>query len=310
VPALSQTRAYLALVIVVILWGSYPAMAKLAMRDFPPFFLAAARSVIASAFLALLLARAGADTVRGITPAALRAFLVLAVVGIWGSTQWTYVAIHYTSASNAVILQAAVPVLVTLTARFYLGERLRPDQWAGVAVSALGVLLVVTRGHLAAIRPEELRAGDFINLAALCGWSAYTVYGKQVLASYSPALATTAAYVLGTLLVLPTAVVAAPYFPPPRLGSATAWLVVLYQAILGAVAHLWWYKAVQAVGASRAAVFMNLQPVTGLLLAVTLLGERAGVATLIGGVFVLVGVALTTRGRTGGAAGPPARATT
>jgi len=57
VPPLSQTRAYGALVAIVALWGSYPATAKLALQDFPPFFLAAVRCSVASFFLAWLLAR-------------------------------------------------------------------------------------------------------------------------------------------------------------------------------------------------------------------------------------------------------------
>ncbi len=293
-PGASQTRAYLALLIIVTLWGSYPATAKLALQDFPPFFLAAVRCTLASTFLVLLLVRAGPDAGRDITPAALRAFLILGIAGIWGSTQITYVAIYYTTASNAALLQSATPVIVAVAARLFLGERLAARQWLGVAVSAAGVLLVITDGRLAAIRPRELRAGDFINLLGLCGWSAYTVYGKRVLATFSPALATTGAYVLGTLLIIPTAVVAAPFFPAPRLGSATAWGVVFYQGLIGAVAHVWWYKAVQVVGPSRSAMFMNVQPVVGVLLATALLAGRIGPWQVGGGVLVLSGVALTT----------------
>jgi len=295
VPGAGQTRAYVALLLIVTLWGSYPATAKLALQDFPPFFLAAVRCALASAFLVALLLRSGAETFRGLGAPALWAFLVLAVTGIWGSTQFTYLAIHHTTASSAAILQAATPVVVALGARLYLGERLGAPQWLGIGVSALGVLLVVTRGRLALLRLEELRAGDFIALASIGGWSAYTVYGKRVLASASPALATTAAYVLGTAMIVATAAVTAPLFPAPRLGSAVAWGVVLYQGLVGAVAHVWWYRAVDAVGPSRAAIFMNLQPVVGVALATAMLAERIGLWEIAGGALVLAGVALTTR---------------
>jgi drug/metabolite transporter (DMT)-like permease len=294
VPALSQSRAYVALLLIVALWGSYPAMAKLALADIPPVILAAIRCAIASAFLAVLLARQGAGAMGEITPAAVRAFAVLALTGIAGSTQLSYLSLYYTTAGNVVILQVATPVMVALGARVYLGDRLTRLQWLGVALSACGVLLVITRGRLAGLRPEELRAGDFINLAGMVGWSAYTVYGKRVLATYSPALATTAAYVLGTLVLIPLAVVTAPLFPAPRLGSALAWGVILYQALLGAVAHVWWYRTVDVVGPSLAAVFMNLQPVVGLALAAILLAEGIGVWQIAGGLLVLAGVALTT----------------
>ena len=294
-PALSQTRAYGALVAIAALWGSYPATGKLALQDFPPFFLAAVRCTVASCFLAWLLTRAGADALRGLSPRAVRVFLVLGFAGIWASTQWSYVAYYYTTAGNAVILQAASPVMVALTARVYLGERLRPVQWAGAAVSAFGVLLVVTKGRLAALRLEELHGGDFITLATLMGWSVYTVYGKRVLGTLSPALATTGAYLVGTMMILPTALVVAPLYPAPRLSSSTAWAVVLYQGLIGAVAHVWWYRAVEVVGPSRSAVFMNLQPLVGIGLAAALLGEGIGLWQIFGTACVLAGVALTTR---------------
>ena len=279
----------------VALWGSYPATTKLALVDFPPFFLAAVRCTAASCFLLVLLARSSSDTIRGLGPGAARVFLLLGAAGIWGSMQFTYLAIYNTTAGNAVILQAATPVIVVLIARFYLGERLLAVQWLGVAASMLGVLLVITRGPFALLQPTELHSGDFITLLSLCCWAVYTVYGKRVLASYSPLLATTAAYIMGTLLILPTAAITAPLFPTPRLASLTAWTIVFYQGILGAVAHIWWYEAVLVVGPSQAAIFTNLQPIIGIVLAPLLLGEQIGIWHVIGTLFVLAGVGLTTR---------------
>jgi drug/metabolite transporter (DMT)-like permease len=97
-------------------------------------------------------------------------------------------------------------------------------------------------------------------------------------------------------MLVPLAVLTAPLFPPPRFTAVTAWIVVLYQAVTGAVAHVWWYKAVARIGASRSAIFQNLTPVVGVLLATTLLREPLESWVVIGGSFVLVGVALTTSG--------------
>ncbi|HEY3064422.1 MAG TPA: DMT family transporter [Methylomirabilota bacterium] len=303
-PGASQTRAYAALLLIVGLWGSFPATGKLALVDFPPAFLTLVRIAIASVFLCVMLVRAGEREMRAVTPTALRVFFVLALTGIWGSTQLSYLGYYFTTAANAVVLQAAAPVMVALGARAYLGERLRRVQQVGVLVSTLGVFLVITEGRLAALRLQELRAGDFITIAGLLGWTAYTVYGKRVLTSYSPLLATTGAYVIGTLLLIPTAVVAAPLFPSPRLTSAVAWAVVVYQALFGAVAHIWWYRAMDVVGPSRAAMFMNLQPLVGLALAAVLVGEDIGGWQLAGVGCILGGVALTTRAA---GPGPPAR---
>ena len=294
----SHARAYVALLVIAVLWASYPAAIKLALRDMPPLVLAALRCTMASLFLVTILLRSGADTTRALAPGALRAFFVLGVVGIYVSTQGSYLAIALSTASNIILLQAASPVMVSLGARFYLGERLHRMQWLGVAVSASGVLLVITNGRLLRLRPEDVHAGDVLNLVTLAGWSAFTVYSKRVLASYTPAMVTTGAYIAGTLLIIPTAIVTAPLFPAPRFGSPVAWMVVVYQAVFGAVAHVLWSRAIHVVGPSRASVFMNVQPVIGLVLAALLLREQIGFWQLTGGGFVLAGVALTTRART------------
>jgi drug/metabolite transporter (DMT)-like permease len=298
VPRLSQTRAYVALFLIASLWGTFPATAKLALTDIPPTLMTAIRCAIAAAFLAVLLLRSAAETTRALTAEAVRAFFVLGVSGLVVSTQISYWGIYTTSAANAAILQAAAPVMVALGARLYLGERLRRLQRVGVTVSTLGVLLVVTQGRLADLSPEALRLGDFLTLLALVGWTVYTVFGKRVLAGHSPVLTTTAAYVCGTLVLVPLAIVTAPLTPPPRLGSALAWAVLLYHALPGAVAHFWWYAAVERVGPSRAAIFMNVTPVVGIGMAGVLIGEEIGRWQIGGAVMVLAGVALTTGGRT------------
>jgi drug/metabolite transporter (DMT)-like permease len=295
VPGAGQTQAYLALTLISALWGSYPAFAKLALAHFPPYVLVALRCSLASAFLTVLLFRRGWDEFRELRWTDLRTFAFLGFTGLFVSTGGTYLGIALSTAANAAILQAATPVMVALGARFYLKERLRRRQWAGVAASMAGVLLVIARGSWRTIAHLELLPGDFILMVSQVGWSAYTIYGKQVLAVHSPVVATTASYILGSAMLIPMMAVAAPFFPRPDFTSQTAWLVVFYQAFLGAVAHVWWYEGVRAVGPSRAAIFLNLQPVVGVLLAWAMLHEAIAWPEVAGGLLVLLGVALTTR---------------
>ena len=290
---MSAARAVLLLVLIVSIWASYPALGKLALRDAPPFLVALLRCSLASVFLVVMLLRTSAAPLHGVTPRAMRAFFFLGLSGYWLSTQFSYLGYYFTTAANAVLLQAVTPVMVALGARVYLGERLERVQQLGIAVSMFGVLVVITNGRLALLRPEEIRPGDLITLIGLTGWAAYTVYGKRVMREHSPELATTAAYVLGTLLMVPTAVATAALFPPPRLASPVLWTIVVVQAVVGALAHVWWYRAINVVGPSTAAIFLNLQPVFGVLLAWLVLGETIGTWQVIGGALVIAGVVLT-----------------
>ena len=296
-PPLRLTSAYAALFLIAALWGTFPVTGKLALRDFSPFVLATLRCVIASGFLVASLVRSGAAPVSPLTGDVLRTFCVLGLLGLVCSMLVSYLGVATTTAANATLLQAATPVMVALGAHVVLGERLRPLQWLGIAVSGLGVLLVVTDGRLTALTVRDLRLGDFLTLLSLTSWTGYTIYGKRVLERLSPEVATTGAYVCGTLMLIPFAVLTAPLFPAPRFTSVTAWMVVLYQAVTGAIAHVWWYKAVERIGASRSAIFQNLTPVVGVLLAITLLREPLDPWVVIGGAFVLAGVALTTSRR-------------
>jgi drug/metabolite transporter (DMT)-like permease len=306
-PDAGHARAYVALMLVVTLWGSYPAFAKIALAHFPPFVLVGLRTSLASAFLVAMLLRRGQDRFRALGWSDLGQFAFLGFAGLFVSTGGTYLGIAFTTASSAVILQAATPVMVALGSRVYLGERLRPLQWAGVCCSTLGVLLVITKGSWRAVAHLDLLPGDFILLVSQVGWSAYTIYGKRVLAEHDPELATTAAYVLGSLMLLPVALITAPLFPRPDLTSASAWAVVGYQAFLGAVAHIWWYEAIKLVGPSRSAIFLNLQPVVGVILAWAMLGETIDAVELLGAATVLAGVALTTWPTAAGAPSGPTR---
>jgi drug/metabolite transporter (DMT)-like permease len=198
-----------------------------------------------------------------------------------------------------VILTASTPVLVAVGGHLFFGERLRRVQWLGVACSATGVLLTVTRGDWRVLEtPPSL--GDGIVLGGQVAWATYTLYGKRVLTRLSPRVATTAAYLLGTAGLIPLAVIVAPAFPPAVLTSIPAWAVVVFQGTFGTLSHIWYYRGVQAVGPSVTAMFMNLQPLVGVTLATALLGERVSPTQLVGGGAVLLGVWLTTRRASGG----------
>jgi drug/metabolite transporter (DMT)-like permease len=282
------------LTVVVVIWASYPALIKLALQDMPPFTLAALRCTIASIILAAPLLRGRAPGEPPVTRADLGPLTILGLSGITLSTGLFYLAVARTTASNAIILTAATPVLVALGTHVFAGERLARQQWLGVACSAVGVLLTVTRGELALLEAPP-NAGDGLVLLGQVGWATYTLYGKRVLARLSPRMATTAAYLIGTAFLIPIAIIAAPAFPPASSGSPAAWGVVIFQGTVGALAHVWYYRGVQTVGPAVTAIFMNLQPLVGLAFAALLLGETVTAPQALGAAAILAGVWLTTQ---------------
>lgn len=290
----SRVGTFLLLVLVVVIWSSYPALVKIALRDMPPFTLGALRCLLASVILVVLVWRGTAAGEAPITRADLPGLLVLGIAGIAMSTGTFYLAIHLTSASNASILTATTPVFVALGGHLFFGDRLRRAQWLGVACSAMGVLLTVTRGDLRLLEAPP-SPGDGIALFGQIGWATYTLYGKRVMVRLSPQAATAAAYVIGTCLLVPVAAIVGPLFAPTRWTSLPAWGVVLFQGTLGTLSHVWYYRGVQSLGPAVTAVFMNIQPLAGVALATIVLGETVQAAQVVGVAAILFGVWLTTR---------------
>ena len=285
---------YLLLVVVVVIWGSYPTLVKLALPDMPPFTLAALRCVLASALLAGLFWRGAGEDETPITRGDVPGLVVLGLAGIAMSTGIYYLGVQLTTASNAVILTASTPVLVAVGGHLFFAERLSRLQWAGVACSAAGVLLTVSRGNLRLLEsPPHL--GDAIVVLGQVGWATYTLYGKRVLTRLSPRTATLGAYLVGTAVLVPLAVIAAPAFPRAAWASLPAWGVVLFQGTLGTLSHVWYYRGVQAVGPAVTAIFMNLQALVGVALATVILGESVSAAQAVGAAAILLGVWMTTR---------------
>jgi O-acetylserine/cysteine efflux transporter len=78
--------------------------------------------------------------------------------------------------------------------------------------------------------------------------------------------------------------------------DAGAWASVLFLAVMvSIVAYIGWYWALARGGIMRMAPLMFLQPISGLLLAALILGERLTWALAAGAAFVLGGVWVTRR---------------
>jgi drug/metabolite transporter (DMT)-like permease len=147
------------------------------------------------------------------------------------------------------------------------------------------------------IRALSFNPGDLLLLGAPLAWAFYTIAGKKVLARFPPLVATAYASLFGTVLLLPAAAAEGPLLGGVSGLSGYGWLCILQLALLGTVAgFVWWYEGVEAFGAARAAVFVNLVPLFGVLLAAVVLGERMGWPQMAGGALVVAGVYLGSRG--------------
>src|SRR5262245_33883847 len=198
-------------------------------------------------------------------------------------------------ASRAALIVPTNPAFTALFAAIFLKERLGGVRAAGIALCMLGALWVLTKGNLLNLAQLELGLGELLLVLCIFMWSAYTLLGRVALSGFS-ALALTA-YVMaaGSLMLAAPA-----WLEHDSLADATwqSWAALGYLIVFGTVLpFLWFYEGVKALGAARAAQFINLVPPLAVAESVLILGEPMTPALFVGAALVVAGLYLTNRPR-------------
>jgi drug/metabolite transporter (DMT)-like permease len=218
-----------------------------------------------------------------------------------------------TTVSHASLMVGSMPVLLAVAAAIFAGERLDWLGWAALTGSTIGVALIVLGGSRGpAARGEPTLAGDLLVVASLVTALAWILLNKKLMQTHSPTVVTSYSILSGTLML--ACITLGPWMlspllgrfsgqsigPPPLAGiSHTAWIALAISGLFcTAMTTQLWNWGIHHVPASRAGVFLNIEPALGSLLGVRLLGEHLGpFAWLGGGLILTAAVILTTRGQ-------------
>ena len=288
-----ETRAFLLLTLVTMVWAGLMPTGKIILQGLPPLTIAAIRMTVGTLLLSFYLRRESRPIPW--SPKLVVAFLLLGFIGFVFSTGGSYYGLRLTTATNAALLNASSPVTLALLSVLILKERLPRRSVLGIILSVIGVGVIITRGSWQVIAQSQYNRGDLILLCTQTSWGLYTIYGRRLMESVSPLAATTFAYMAGGLwLILGSCLFEQGQWRFAEV-SWPSWIALVYQCILGSFAHFWFYDAVSVLGPSRAGVFLNLVPVMAIVISSTLLDEPLLPSHFIGGAIVISGILVATR---------------
>jgi drug/metabolite transporter (DMT)-like permease len=261
-----------------LIWALTFIAQRTALRDAPPLWIAAGRTIIGALALSPALGRLSARGWRiagGLGLTNIVGFVGLQLVGLKAIGAGPAAAIIYTQ-----------PVLVAIGGHLWLGERLTRARAAGVVIGLAGVT-VISAHELSAVSPAAVAA---LFGSALC-WTAGTLLTRAT--PEQPVWRVVAAQqALGAPILLAVAAVAE---PAPHVTGRLA-VMVLYAGLFGAAGGLLLFTALLRRGeAAVVSAWMFLVPIVASLLAVPLLGEPLRAPVVAGLVLVSVGVRLATR---------------
>lgn len=288
------TNPYLLLTLTALFWSGNMVIGRGVRADVPPMALAFWRWAIA--FLLILpLALPHLKSQWPLLKKGWRPILILGLVGVGGYNTFAYIALQYTSATNAVLLNSFIPVATIAISWAFLGKHLRRLEAIGVIVSLCGVMTIVARGDLNVLTHLNLNLGDAWMLGAVLIWAVYTVGLAWRPAGVHPMLMLAAMTLVGLAALFPVYLweISQGRQINVNLGSlASLAYIGIFPSFLG---YIFYNRGVGEVGANKGSLFIHLMPVFGTLLSVIFLHEIPFWYHYLGIALIFAGIWLTTK---------------
>lgn len=236
-----------------------------------------------------------------------RLLLISAAFGIPVQFLIQFHGLARTTVSHAALMVGSMPVLLAAAAAIFAGERLDWLGWLALVGSTIGAALIVLGGHHGqATHGQPTLTGDLLVVLSLCTALGWILLSKKLMKTHSPPVVTAytiltgtvmlAVWILGPLALKPLIPNNSAPIPFAHI-SSTAWIALALSGLAcTATTTLLWNWGIHHVPASRAGVFLNLEPALGSFLGVKLLGEHLGPFAWVGGGLILsAAILLTTR---------------
>jgi drug/metabolite transporter (DMT)-like permease len=278
---------YTRLALLAAIWGASFIFMRVAAPAFGTVLTAEGRLLIAGLVLAAWFRFSGFDAQWR---RHWKAYAAIGLVNLALPSLLYAFALTHIPASVGAVLNSTAPMFGALLAALFLGERLTMRKAVGCMAGIAGVALVVKPGAL-----TETPMFGYAAAACLAACFCYGYNGilmKRYAAVPSRGIAV-GGQVAAALMLLPLV----PYSPPSAAIGAIEISNLLALALLGnALGFVMYFRLISDVGATRALTVTYLMPFFGLLWGMLFLGESLPVSALAGGVLILAGTVLVTRG--------------
>ena len=289
--ALTRPWAFVVFIVAMAIAAGNPVVGRAVVADIPPMALTFWRFVAAVAVLALF----GAVPLwrqRAVFLRHWKMMLAMGTAGIAVYNGFLYLGVQTTTAINAALITATVPVAVVALITLVHRERIGAKFALGMAVGLVGVAVTVMRGDLGVLLHLAFVPGDLLMLVAVLGFSFYSLLLRDLPRGLHPAAFMLVIHAIALVATAPFYLweVSAGITFVPSTGALAA---IFYVGVMATAVSFSMYNwAVAAVGVGTASQFVYLTPVFASLMAVAFLGETfrgyhvAGVGLIFAGIYL------------------------
>ncbi|WP_020166701.1 MULTISPECIES: DMT family transporter [Methylotenera] len=277
-------KTYLLTAAAAIFWGANFNLAKPVVAEMSPYIAGASRYILAAAIMLMIV-----KFRRERIPARhLKTYLTLGIVGVFGFNLFFFLGMQTTSAVNGALIMALNPLFTAVIAYFVLNDKPNNRQMLAFPVGIIGVAIVV----LGAGAELRVSTGDIFIFIANLNWALYNVLVRKLMPKDVSGIASTAGIMtVGAVALTLVALIHGDAFIMPSMIAGSALLIM---SICGGVlSYLFWNAGIANLGPAKAAIFMNLVPLTSIVIA-TFEGLPPNFAQIVGAVIIICAVTYST----------------
>ncbi|MDO9230566.1 MAG: DMT family transporter [Syntrophales bacterium] len=285
---------YLKLFLTALFWGGTFTAARVVAQHVAPYSASFLRFFTASLFLIVIIIMKEGRIPRlrrhQVIPAVL-----LGMTGVFAYNVFFFLGMQTIAAGRASLIVATNPIFISLLSALFFRQRLDAKKVMGIFLCLTGATIVISRGDPLSIFTGGVGWGDVYLLGCVASWVAYSLIGKVIMKDFSPLAAVTYSCLIGGAALLVPALLEG---LSGRIGGFYPWdwIGILYLGFFGTVlGFFWYYEGIRAIGPSRASVFINFVPVSGVFFGWLMLDEAVNLSLLAGAALVMAGVYLTNR---------------
>ena len=288
-PLSTLAWAYAGILLAMVIWASSFVALKLAFRRYDPMVVIFGRMVVASLCFSVFIPRF--RSAPRLLKKDLRPLLFMALCEPCLYFMFEAHALELTTASQAGMISAMLPLLVAVAARLVLGEMLATRAVLGFVVAMAGACGLSVGGQATEAAPNPI-LGNFLEFMAMVCATGYIISLKWLTARYSPFFLTAVQAFVGAVfffpfLFLPTTVLPSVFDPVPAMA------VVYLGAAVTLGAYGLYNYGVSRLAVSHTSAFFNLIPVVTVLLGALILDERFTVYQYFASGLVFIGIYLS-----------------
>ncbi len=290
----SKTILYFKLLGSVTFWGGTWIAGRILAGDLTPYSAAFLRFFFATIFMFFMVKKS-----TGKTPKYNKEdMLPLAFLGLTGVFMYNilfFSGLKTVPAGRAALIIAATPTFIALGSALIFKEKFTLGKISGFILALTGVATIIGNGNPVSIITQGASYGDLCIIGCVISWAAYSLAGKPITKKVHPIESVYWSCLFGTFMLLGPALYHG-LISEIISASVIDYSCILYLAFLGTgLGFSWYFEAIREIGPSKTGIFINLVPVTAIILGALILGEEVGLSLLVGGTLTISGVWITNR---------------